>query len=161
VIDMPHIHRSKQLIQPRLQLRLILTFLGVSLIGLILQFVLFAATLSALASELPQDGPLLLERIPSYTLTVLAISLCVLFPLTITIGILTTFRVAGPLYRFEQHMKAIARGEDPGECRLRNGDQLQDLCETFNAALNTMRKQGWSARERVQESKGKALDRAA
>ena len=158
---MPHFQRTKQLIQPRLQLRLILTFLGVALIGLILQFVLFAATLSALASEMPQDGPLLLERVPSYTLTVLAISVCVVFPLTITIGILTTFRIAGPLYRFEQHMKAIARGDDPGECHLRNGDQLQDLCEIFNAALNTMRKQGWKSREPVEESKGKALDRAA
>lgn len=158
---MPHIHRSKQLIHPRLQWRLVLTFLGVSLVGLLLQFVLCAATMSALASELPQDGPLLMERIPSYTLTILAISMCVLFPLTITIGILATFRIAGPLFRFEQHLKAIARGEDPGECHIRKGDQLQDLCDTFNSALDAMRKQGWSTREGMSEAKGKALDRAA
>jgi hypothetical protein len=158
---MPQHKRSIQLIQPRLQLRLVLTFLGVGLVGLLFQFVLFAATISALASELPEDGPLLLERIPSYTLTVLAISACVLFPLTITVGILTTFRLAGPLYRFELHLKAIARGEDPGVCRLRDGDQLQELCVTFNAALDTMRRSGWSARSAQDESKGRALDRAA
>jgi hypothetical protein len=161
VIDMPHTQRSKQLIHPRLQLRLVLTFLGVSLVGLLLQFVLFAATISALAAELPQDGPLLVERIPSYTLTVFAISVCVLFPLTMTIGILTTFRVAGPLFRFEQHLKAIARGEDPGECRIRKGDQLQEFCASFNEALVAMRRQGWSPRERPSEVGDKALKRVA
>jgi hypothetical protein len=159
---MPQQKRTIQLIQPRFQMRLVLTFLGVALVGLVLQFVLFAATISALATEMPQDGPLLLERIPSYTLTVLAISACVLFPLTITVGILTTFRIAGPLYRFEQHLRAIARGEDPGECRIRKGDQLTEFCASFNAAMETMRRQGWKPNARPEQpAKARALDRAA
>lgn len=153
--------RRKQLVQPRLQMRLVLTFLGVALVGLMLQFVLFAATLSSLAAELPQDGPLLLERIPGYTVTVLVVSVCVLFPLTITVGILTTFRVAGPLYRIERHLEAIARGEDPGECRIRKGDQLQELCDTLNSALDSAREHGWKPQGREVGSQARELERAA
>jgi hypothetical protein len=153
--------RRQKLIQPALQMRLILTFLGVALIGLVLQFILFAATVSALAEELPQDGPLLLERIPSYTLAVLGITVCVVLPLTITVGILTTFRIAGPLYRFDQHLKAVARGEDPGECRIRKGDQLQEFCATLNAALRAARTRSSAVSETPDESKERALDRAA
>ncbi len=153
--------RRQQLVHPRLQLRLVLIFLGVSLVGLVLQFVLIAATISALAAELPQDGPLLLERIPSYTLAILGITACVVFPLTITVGILATFRVAGPLYRFEQHLKAIARGEDPGECHIRKGDQLHEFCTSLNQALKAMRAQGWSAKREASEKPLRTLDRAA
>jgi hypothetical protein len=131
--------RSKKLIQPRLQLRLTFTFLGVALLALLLQFLLFGATISALAAELPQDGPVLLDRIPQYTLLVFGISICVLLPMTLCVGVLVTFRIAGPLYRFEQHLKAIARGEDPGVCRIRREDELQDFCKTLNAALDKMR----------------------
>jgi hypothetical protein len=131
--------RSKKLIQPRLQLRLTFTFLGVALLALLLQFLLFGATISALASELPQDGPVLLDRIPQYTLLVFGISLCILLPMTLCVGVLVTFRIAGPLYRFEQHLKAIARGEDPGVCRIRRDDELQDFCKTLNAALDKLR----------------------
>lgn len=132
--------RRKKLIQPRLQLRLILAFFGVATLALILQFILFATSLSNLASELPSEGPLLLERIPSHTLWVLAVSFLVLMPLTFGVGVIVTFRVAGPLYRFDQHLKAIARGEDPGECRIRKDDELQDLCATLNAAIGVLRK---------------------
>lgn len=131
--------RSKKLIQPRLQLRLIATFMGVALLALLLQFLLFGATISALAGDLPQDGPVLIDRIPQYTLLVLGISLCVLLPMTLCVGVIVTFRIAGPLYRFEQHLLAIARGEDPGVCRIRRDDELQDFCKTLNAAIDKLR----------------------
>lgn len=136
---MPTQKRRIQLIQPRLQMRLILTFLGVSIIGLILQFILFAATISSLADDLPQDGPLLLERIPTFTFAVLAITLCVVFPLTIAVGILSTFRIAGPLYRMERHLDSIARGEATDDCRIRQDDELQEFCGKLNAAVNALK----------------------
>ena len=134
--------RRKKLIQPRLQIRLILAFLGVALLALMLQFILFASTIATLAADLPQEGEILIERIPGYTLAVLGISIGVLLPLTFFVGILTTFRIAGPLYRFEQHLKAIARGEDPGVCRIRKGGVLQEFGRTWNAALDRLRADG-------------------
>jgi hypothetical protein len=134
--------RRKKLIQPRLQFRLIFTFLGVALLALLMQFLLFGATISRLAEDLPQDGPLLMERIPGFTLGVFAVSLGVLLPMTVCVGVIVTFRIAGPLYRFEQHLKAIARGEDPGVCRIRREDELQEFCTSFNQALDKVRSRG-------------------
>lgn len=131
--------RRKKLIQPRLQLTLILSFLGVAVLALLLQFLLFQSTLSVLAADLPQDGALLLERVPGFTLLVLAISLCVLLPLSFFVGVMVTFRIAGPIHNIDQHLLAVARGEDPGECRIRKNDELQDVCAHLNAALGHLR----------------------
>lgn len=145
-----HDKRRKRLIRPRLQIRLILSFFGVALFALLLQFILFAASIMSLASELPSDGPLLLERATTTSLFIVAISIGVLLPLSFGIGVLVTFRVAGPLYRFEKHLETIAAGRDPGTCRLRKGDQLQELCVVMNKALDRLRLQG-AFREPIEE----------
>lgn len=133
-------HRRRvRLIQPRLQLRLILVFLGLSVLGLVLQVSLFTMSLTQLAAELPSDGSLVLEHAPGLVLAALGVTLCVVLPLVFFVGVLVTFRVAGPLYRFQRHFEALARGEDPGPCRIRRGDDLQDLCTTINAGLDRMR----------------------
>ena len=134
--------RRDRLVRPRLQLRLILAFLAVATTALLLQFALFSSVLTTAAADLPQDGQILIERTTGISLTILLVSLGVLLPLCFFVGILVTFRVAGPLYRFEKHLEAIARGEDPGPCRIRKGDDLQDFCATFNAALTRMRDRG-------------------
>ncbi|MCY2960519.1 MAG: hypothetical protein NTY35_10180 [Planctomycetota bacterium] len=134
--------RRDRLVRPGLQLRLILAFLAVATLALLLQFVLFAAVFSTAAAELPQDGPLFMERMTGLSLVILAVSLGVLLPLSLFVGVLVTFRVAGSLQRFEKHLEAIARGEDPGPCRIRAGDDLQDFCAKFNAALERIRGRG-------------------
>ncbi len=150
--------RRDRFVRPRLQLRLILAFLGVAATSLLLQFVLFACVLSTAAAELPEDGPVLLERTTGLTLTVLVLSLSVLLPLCFFVGVLVTFRVAGPLHRFEKHLDAIAHGIDPGPCRIRKGDELQEFCATFNRAIDRMRERGAFAEEREPVA---ALDEAA
>lgn len=140
--------RRDRLVRPRLQLRLILAFLGVAVMALLLQFALLACVLTTAAAELPQDGQLLLERMSSLSLAILAISLGVLLPLCFFVGVLATFRVAGPLYRFEKHLEAVARGIDPGTCRIRSGDELQEFCQVLNSALERVRARGAFREER-------------
>lgn len=135
-------HRRDKLVRPKLQLRLILTFLGVALFALLFQFALFAAVLSSLASDLPQDGAILLEESTGVSVTILVVSLSVLLPLSFFVGVLATFRVAGPIYRFERHLESVAAGEDPGPCRIRTGDELHELCDKLNRALERMRQAG-------------------
>ena len=64
------------------------------------------------------------------------ISLAIVLPAVISVGILLTFRIAGPIYRFEEYLKAVARGENVGPCKIRKGDQLQPLCDAINAATD-------------------------
>jgi methyl-accepting chemotaxis protein len=146
-------HRRDKLVRPRLQLRLILVFLGVALFALLFQFALFAAVLSNLATDLPQDGAILLEESTGVAITILVVSLSVLLPLSFFVGVLATFRIAGPIYRFERHLEAVAAGEDPGPCKIRTGDELHELCDKLNKALERMRQAGAFRRqpERVPE----------
>ena len=152
--------RSKRritLIQPRFQLKLTLSFLGVCVLALTLQFLLFTSALTRLALELPHDGPLLLESVPKYSLVILGISFLVLMPMTLFAGILFTFRIAGPLYRFEMFLRAIIRGERPQSCRIRKGDELQEFCVLLNQATAPLREADASAPVTPQAS----MDQAA
>ena len=135
-------HRRKlRLIRPRLQLRLILVFLGMAALSLLLQFILFSASLSAMAERLPQDGAFLLESAGRVLLEVFVASFCLLLPMIFVIGVLTTHHFAGPVYRFETWLKQLIAGERPADCKLRKGDDLQDLCDLINEATRPLRQQ--------------------
>ena len=66
---------------------------------------------------------------------VLLISASVILPLTLLVGVLATFKVAGPIYSLRKHLTAIRDGEDPGPWRLREKDLLKDLCQLTDEAL--------------------------
>lgn len=139
VARMAQYRRKIRLIQPRLQLKLIASFLGMSALALALQFLLLAAALSRIAVDLPQDGPFLMEELPSTLTWIVVLSFMICLPLTFCVGVLMTFRIAGPIYRFEQFLRATVKGDKPADCRLRNGDELQDLCTLINQATSSVR----------------------
>lgn len=140
------IKRRIKLIQPRLQLRMIAVFAGVALTSLLLQFLLFAQMLSRLAVRLPNDALIVLSELRGELISVLFVSLVVLLPLMFAIGVLVTFRVAGPVYRLETYLGQVAAGERPADCRLRKGDELMDLCAAVNEATRPLREGGASTR---------------
>ncbi len=145
---MPRDQRRIKLIQPRLQLRLILSFFAISLLALLLQLLLFVCSLAELASDLQVEGPILLERITPQVVSIFLFTIGLLVPLTLIVGTLLTFRIAGPLYHFEKFLGEVIRGEKPEDCRLRQGDQLVELCDLLNRATAPLR-----ARENEVESK--------
>jgi hypothetical protein len=131
--------RRKKLIQPRLQIRLVASFLAMSALSLLLQYIVFVSSLAELASDLPQDGFVVLERIPHYVLRTALVSVGIALPISFMVGVLITFRVAGPVYRLERFLSEIIRGEKPVDCRLRKGDELQELCALVNSATASLR----------------------
>ncbi len=141
--------RRIKLIQPSLQLKLIGTFMGLSALALLLQFLMFTTKVSEVAAEMPEDGALLLSAMQDMTWQVLALSFGMLLPLIFLVGVLVTFRWAGPLYRFKQHLGRIAMGERPGHCKIRKGDELQDFCDVLNQATDNL--EGHDAGERHAE----------
>lgn len=133
--------RRIQLIKPTLQLRLTMVFVALGAIGLVLQLLYFTARLAEVAAYLPQDGELFATEVDTILLQGLLVSAVVFLPLTFAVGILTTFRIAGPIYRFEMHLNALRRGERPAPIRLRDGDQLTDFCELLNATVASLTQQ--------------------
>ena len=83
------------------------------------------------------------------------ISAAVFLPLTLMVGVLSTFRIAGPLYRFEKFLLAVQNGENPGDFTLRSGDELKDLAALINSSTRPLRREG------TEESTTDSDDRAA
>lgn len=137
---MTHQHKRRiKLILPSFQLRLTAAFVGMSALALIVQMLMFASFMSELALELPDGGQYLATLLPGFLGRLSLFSFGLLLPSSIGIGVLITFRIAGPLFRIERHLEEVSRGEDPGPCRLRKGDQLQRLCRLVNEATDTLR----------------------
>jgi len=133
--------RRIKLIKPGLQLRLTGIFLGLSGLGFLLQSLHVGLRLSEVAGNLPHDGTYLVSMLPELPIEILLFSFGMLMPLTVAIGVLVTFRIAGPIYRFEQFLKAVHSGTQIGPCKLRKGDELQDLCELINQVTEPLRRQ--------------------
>jgi signal peptidase II len=131
--------RRIKLIQPRLQLKLIFVFLGMAASSMLLQFILFTSNVTEVATALPADGLILVEELPALLYRTLLVSFLLFLPLMFFVGVLVTFRIAGPLYRFEVYLKQVIRGEKPNDCRLRKGDELQHLCQLINEATAPLR----------------------
>lgn len=141
------VRRRIKLIKPRLQLRLVAVFVGVSAIGFLMQSLHVGMRLSELAASVPEGGPYLMAVMPELPLEILMFSFGMLLPLTVAVGILVTFRLAGPLYRFEEYLKGVIRGDEVGPCRIRRGDELQELCELINQATESVRLRNANQRE--------------
>jgi hypothetical protein len=131
--------RRRKLIKTKLQLKLIGVFVGLACVSALIQTLLVNHSLLALLGSPEQGASALRVDLPRLLLGNLALSLGLLVPAMGFVGLLVTHRIAGPVYRFEQHLSAYARGEDPGPCKIRPGDELQELCTIINLALERAR----------------------
>ena len=146
---MKFIFRKKKLINSGLQLKMIAAFLFLSCISALFQVTLLNRSIMSLSSLMESDGDILLSELPSLLVSNMILTLGVLLPIMLLVGILITHRIAGPIYRFEQHLGSIARGENPGICKIRDGDELHNLCEAINNAVAQLQ-------EESNESSGEA-----
>ena len=133
--------RTVKLVLPALQVRLIVAFLGLAALALALQYILLMSVMASLATELPHDGLLLIDGLGPLLLRIFAISAGLILPLTFLVGVLATHRFAGPIYRMQVFLRDVIAGKRPRDCKLRQGDELQDFCALLNQATAAVRGQ--------------------
>jgi hypothetical protein len=131
--------RKIKLIKPSLQLKLTAIFVAISALSLLLQAVLFMNSITRVALDLPHDGFAMMNQTGGLLRDVMLTSFLVFLPLTFAVGVLSTFRIAGPIYRFEMFLNQVRRGEKPADCSLRKGDNLQDFCQLLNEVTAPLR----------------------
>jgi hypothetical protein len=131
--------RKKKLINPGLQLRLVAIFLCSAALAVQAEAILITYTLTKLAEDMPNDGSVLLSQLPEFVRTNLLLTFALLAPLTLGVGIVATFRVAGPLYRFQQFLQAVKEGRQVEPCTIRKGDELHDFCILLNDVTAPLR----------------------
>jgi nitrogen fixation/metabolism regulation signal transduction histidine kinase len=132
--------RINKLVDKPFQLKLASYFVGIVLVALLFQFVLFASSVSGTAAAFSEVSDGLYAQFRDDLVRSLFFSMVLVLPLTLGVGILVTFRVAGPIYRFGVFLREVADGAAPGDCKLREGDELQELCTLLNEATAPLRK---------------------
>ena len=131
--------RSRKLIDRPLQLRLVGTFLAVGCVAILFQVILMNQAVLQLGRSLGDPGEQVLRQGPGMLLRTQLITMAVMIPVSLTIGILVTHRIAGPAYRMRMYLEDIAENGVPEHaCKVRDGDELQDLCEQLNKAVSAL-----------------------
>ncbi|MFT7670482.1 MAG: hypothetical protein ACI8X5_003191 [Planctomycetota bacterium] len=133
--------RKRKLIRPALQFRITLAFMSTSILVLALMGSLVSWFLSGDAIQVPTGSEYVVAEIKSVLAVAFGLTMILLVPLTLFVGLQVTHMVAGPIYRFEQFLGSVINGEKPGDCKLRKGDELMDICDLINEATRPVREQ--------------------
>lgn len=139
--------RRKKLVQPGIQLPLLVSFVGLGVLALLLQFLIIGARLFKVAGATEGTGGALADEVPAILVQALAFSVVVLVPVLFLVGLVLTHRIVGPLGRLERYLNAVARGETSEPCSLRAGDKLDSLCRAINLATESIRAENKSGAE--------------
>ena len=131
--------RKKKLIKPKFQLKVAGACLGLALMAVLTMMILLNEAILDFADKGWVDSAALQKEWIGVLLTKLGIALIIFAPMTLALGVILMHRVAGPLYRFEQFLAAVVRGEHPHPCKIRKGDELVDMCELLNRFTAPMR----------------------
>lgn len=131
------LQRKNKLPKEALQVALILSFLAVGLFFLTLQYIFAVQSFSEVAGG--ADDFFLREVLLDSAFRSFLSTVALFIPFAVVVGVLVTFRIAGPIFRMERHLESIAAGKDPGACKLRKGDALQGLSDTLNRAVTSLR----------------------
>ena len=131
----PAPRRSTIFIKKNLQLRYMVLIVLSVLCGLAIMTFELTATLSDLFDTYPVlVQPIYDEFIPIAASFFYKILIYLLF--VVVISAFLSHKMAGPVYRFEQVCKAVAKGDFSQRVHLRKGDQFIELQDDFNAMMD-------------------------
>lgn len=128
--------RKKYLVDSKLQLHVIGTMITIAVTAALFQVVLLNKSVLTVAQETGATGQSLLSQLPSILSANVALTLGVLVPAMALVGMVMTHRIAGPAYAMEHYLRKVAdEGLGESRCSIRQGDQMQGLCDALNLAL--------------------------
>ena len=124
-------------IKKSLQLRYMILIVTCVLCGLAIMGMELVATLNDLFDAYPVlMQPIYDEFGPIVSAFFYKIAIYIL--LVVIISAIVSHKMAGPVYRFEQTCKAIAKGDFSQRVHLRKGDRLTDLQNEFNKMMDVV-----------------------
>ena len=122
-------------IKKKLQLR----YMALIVLSVVSGLLIMVYELTFTLNEVFDKYPVLLQPLYDYFPT-LAYSfiykLLIYITFVILISAILSHKMAGPVYRFEQTCKAVAKGDFSQRVHLRKGDQLMELQEEFNKMMD-------------------------
>lgn len=133
-----HLHRRQLLVNREVQFGIVVYSIFLACCVSLMNFVVQGAASGRLEEMLHLSEPV--SRPMLFAIN--SISLVLIF----IYGFRLTNRIAGPIYRMREHMKAVADGKNPPPLTFRTGDYFDDMIEPYNELLKA-RKTGNSRPE--------------
>ena len=122
-------------VKKKLQLRYMALIILSVLAGLLIMAYELTFTLNEVFDHYPVLLQPLYDHFPSLAYSFIY-KLIIYVVFIVLISAILSHKMAGPVYRFEQTCKAIAKGDFSQRVRLRKGDQLMELQEEFNKMMD-------------------------
>lgn len=131
----PQFKRRTIFIKKKLQFSYMLLIILSVLAGLLIMAFELTFTLNDIFDKYPVLLQPIYDVFPSIAFGfIYKIVIYVIF--VVLISAIVSHKMAGPVYRFEQTCKAIAKGDFSQRVHLRKGDQLMDLQDEFNHMMD-------------------------
>jgi methyl-accepting chemotaxis protein len=127
-------------IKTKMQLRLLFKVLSISMIGIGLMAVIFYTYSNREIGQSYRMFHVHAQNFLDYLLPAIILSVLAAFLLAVVIALFFPHRIAGPLYRIERDLKdKIGEGDLGIRVAIRRGDELSDLADALNAALEKLK----------------------
>lgn len=133
--------RRKKLIRLDVQLRVVLIALCVASFVLLINFQLCMTGLEVSKGKFSVGTSpyFALEGLRSLLVSRFLVSIALSIPMAALVGVLYSFKFAGPIFRFSKYFHDLQAGSWNQRCAVRKGDDLQDLCVSINGAIDPIR----------------------
>lgn len=137
--------RRKILIDKPLQIRYtIMVVILIIVYSVLLTYTVHSnsTTTTNMVLELIENRPELEDKLRSVDMVTVSISVIGMGVATLIImylGIFSTHKVAGPIYRFKKHLSSIQEGNFSVRTHLRKHDMLNELADDFNQASERLK----------------------
>lgn len=139
--QVPRYKRTNYLVATRFQLKYIgLILILVLLTGILCSYVVYYTTMLLLGDKLANVYPQgrLISIVNAVNIRIL-LSLILVAPLVIIIGVFASHKIAGPIYRIEKFLENMANGDYSSILTLRKKDELISLANGINRVLDAIK----------------------
>ncbi len=136
---MAHKYRRKKIILHGIQVKLIIALLGIligiSVILVVSQFLIFKNNISVFS--IPEQY---MQQVLNDSIWPVVIIAIISFVVAIWAIIMITHKIYGPLYRLSMYIRKLSVGEVTEEIRFRRGDAVDGLKEIYNDLRKSLEK---------------------
>ena len=133
-----HVVRKRYLIKRGFQLRFMIVILvSMLLIAAVTSWSIYSALIETLYNQFHGESLALIKHAITFKLFIR--SLLLIFAIAV-ISVFISHRMAGPVYKFENTIKALARGEEVKKIGLRKRDEFFDLAMAINSLIKSIKR---------------------
>jgi hypothetical protein len=135
----PKIVRRKKLIAPKFQLQVAGFAIAIAVVAVMtLMVVLNQAFVDMIDKGWLVPGAARAGWM-TFLFNKLLLALAIVVPVALSLAVLLSHRVAGPMYRFRVFLTDVKEGRQVEPCRIRDGDEYQEFCVLINEVTAPLR----------------------